>query len=132
MKNFLNFVAVGIAAGMLNVVARLLFSTFVAYEVAIVLAFAVALSFAFLLNRLLVFPDSRGAPAVQFARFAAVNLLALMQVWLISVGLARYLFPWIGFDWHAETVAHVIGVASPVLTSFPAYMYFVFRTGRKG
>jgi putative flippase GtrA len=56
-----------------------------------------------------------------------VNLLALVQVWLISVGLVRLVFPAIGFIWQAETMAHAIGVVSPVITSYFAHKYYSFR-----
>jgi hypothetical protein len=64
-------------------------------------------------------------------RFAFVNIVALLQVWLISVGLARLFFPWIGFVFHAELVAHTIGVASPAITSFLAHEHFSFRPEAK-
>jgi len=57
-----------------------------------------------------------------------VNLAAVAQVWVVSVGLARLVFPVAGFVWHAETVAHVIGVAVPVFTSYLGHKHFSFAT----
>ena len=68
----------------------------------------------------------------QFMRFALVNAVAFAQVWIISVGLARLVFPAIGFAWDAETVAHVIGVVSPVATSYLMHKHFSFRHARLG
>jgi putative flippase GtrA len=82
---------------------------------------------AYVLNRKFVFSAAAKPSACEFLRFAAVNIVALMQVWLVSVGLAEYMFPYVGFHWHAETVAHTIGVGSPIVTSFFAYKLFVFR-----
>ncbi len=45
---------------------------------------------------------------------------------IVGVGLDRFVFPAVGFTWHAETVAHVIAVASPILTSYVAHKYFSF------
>jgi putative flippase GtrA len=59
-------------------------------------------------------------------RFALVNIAAIAQVWIVSVGLARFVFPAAGFTWHAETVAHVIGVAVPVFTSYVGHKRFSF------
>jgi len=53
--------------------------------------------------------------------------LAFAQVWVVSVGLARVIFPAIGFSWRAETVAHVVGVLSPVVTSYVLHKRFSFR-----
>lgn len=125
----IGFVLVGLFAGGVNVLARILFNSLVPYEFAIVLAFPVALTVAFVMNRRLVFRATEEEAASQYAKFAIVNILALAQVWLVSVGLARWLLPLIGFAWHADTIAHTIGVASPIVTSFVAYKYFVFTHG---
>lgn len=122
----IRFVVVGLLAGAINVLTRILVNQVTSYEVAVFLAFPVALTVAFALNRNYVFSGSRGSPAAQYLKFALINVLALAQVWLISVGLARFLFPAMSFAWHADTVAHVIGVGSPIVTSFLAYKYFVF------
>ena len=122
----LGFVVVGGIAGGVNVAARAFFSQFFPYELAVMLAFPVALTVAFLLNRHYVFQATAGAPSGQYGKFALVNILALLQVWAISVGLVRLVFPSIGLVWHAELIAHTAGVLSPIATSFFAYKYFVF------
>jgi putative flippase GtrA len=81
---------------------------------------------AYLLNRHFVFAASGRGVASEYTRFALVNLAAVAQVWIVSVGLARLVFPAIGFTWHAETVAHVIGVAIPVFTSYLGHKHFSF------
>jgi putative flippase GtrA len=81
---------------------------------------------AYLLNKYFVFEASGRAVASESLRFAFVNLAAVAQVWVVSVGLARYLFPAIGFTWRADTVAHVIGVVVPVFTSYLGHKHFSF------
>ncbi len=71
-----------------------------------------------------------GRASRQTLRFALVNLVALAQVWVVGVGLARIVFPKIGFVWHAELVAHIIAVLSPVLTSYFAHKHFSFAPER--
>lgn len=124
-RQFARFVLVGGFAAAINVLVRLLMSSVMPFEAAIVVAFVVALAVAFALNRWLVFRTT-GRAGQQFQRFLVVNLLALGQVWLISVALARWGLPAMHFTWHAETVAHVIGVASPVVTSYFAHKHFSF------
>jgi len=63
----------------------------------------------------------------EFIRFAIVNAVSFAQVWIVSVGLARLVFPAIGFGWQAETTAHVIGVLSPVATNYVLHERFSFR-----
>jgi putative flippase GtrA len=125
-RQAIGFILVGILAGVVNVVSRLIFNFFVPYEFAVVLAFPLALSVAFMLNRRHVFRAAAGDVTIQYVKFGIVNLIALAQVWIVSVCLARILFPNVGMTWHAETVAHIFGVASPIVTSFLAYKYYVF------
>lgn len=121
------FIAVGLFAGAANILARIGLSTWFNYQIAVALAFPIALSIAYVANRQFVFDGDKQASVGEFSRFALVNIIALAQVWVISVGLARFVFPAIGFTWCADTVAHAIGVGSPILTSFFAYKLFVFR-----
>jgi len=127
LARFGGFLAVGLFAAVVNVAARAAFSLVVPYEAAIVLAFPVALTTAFLLNRRFVFPEAGSDARGQYLRFTLVNLAALAQVWLVSVALARFILPAIAWEWEPELVAHSIGVASPVLTSYYAHKWFTFR-----
>jgi putative flippase GtrA len=117
----------GIAAGV-NIGARLLLQRFFSYEAAVGLAYLAGMITAFLLARSFVFEPAGGGAHGQFLRFALVNGVAFAQVWIISVGLALVVFPAISFTWRAETVAHVIGVLSPVVTSYVLHKRFSFRT----
>jgi putative flippase GtrA len=124
---FVRFVLAGGASAAVNISVRLLLSKVVAYEVAVVLAYLVGMATAFVLMRAFVFEASGNETRSQMIRFTLVNLVALAQVWVVSVALARWLFPALGFTWHAETVAHVIGVGSPILTSYAGHRFYSFR-----
>lgn len=125
-REFLAFVAIGGFAAGVNFGARLAIDWWTSFEVAILLAYLVAMTTAFLLNRAYVFKAADGPWRRQYTRFAIVNLIALVQVFLISVGLARYLFPAMGLTWHADEIAHAIGLASPILTSYWAHKKYSF------
>ena len=127
-RSFLLFVLVGMIAAAVNVLARYFINFAVSFELAIVLAFPIALSVAFVLNRSFVFKSEDKRVAGQYGRFLLVNLLMLCQVWVVSICLARYVFPAIGLTWHAELLAHIIGVGSPIVTSYFAHKHFSFRT----
>jgi putative flippase GtrA len=124
-RPFVRFLLVGGFAATVNILARLAFDIVVGYELAIVLAFLVGLTTAFTLNRAFVF-ETNGGAAGQYVRFALVNAFALVQVWLVSVTLAWWVFPALNFHWHDKTVAHIIGVLSPVMTSYFAHKYYTF------
>ena len=129
-RRFGLFLLAGGTAALANIISRVLFSLAMPYEVAIVVAYVVGMTVAYVLNRSFVFEESGRGVADEYVRFTIVNLVAVAQVWIVSVGLARVVFPAIGFAWHAETVAHVIGVIVPVFTSYFGHKHFSFAGKR--
>jgi putative flippase GtrA len=125
-SRFARFFFVGVVAAAVNIFSRVLISYFVRFEYAVALAFPIALTFAFVMSRYFVFEASKRPVWEQYLRFWLVNLVALIQVWLISVGLTYWFFPAIGWTFHPELVAHTIAVCSPVLTSYYAHKVFTF------
>src|ERR1700686_4417768 len=85
---FGRFLFVGVAAAAVNILSRVFISNFVPFEYAVALAFPIALTFAFSMLRFFVFETSQRSGWEQYFRFWLVNLAALVQVWLISVGLS--------------------------------------------
>jgi len=120
------FILVGGVAAIVNILSRYALNRFMIFEVAVALAYAIGMATAFVMTRQFVFMPSGRRPHDEFVRFCIVNLAAALQVWIISVGLVRLVFPMIGFGWHAEEVGHVIGVMSPVLTSYWGHKHFSF------
>jgi len=126
-KGFLLFVLIGGFSSAVNLITRIIIDRVTSYEIAIVLAFPVALTTAFLLNRVFVFQAGRDGWHGQFIRFLLVNLAALAQVFLISILFARVIFPLAGMRFQRDTVAHAIGLLSPIITSYWAHKHFSFR-----
>lgn len=129
-RRFLLFVLIGGLASGVNFVARILWNLVTSFEVAVLLAFPVALTTAFLLNRLFVFPAGAGSWNGQFWRFFLVNLAVLVQVFVISVLLERLIFPSLGLLWHADEIAHAIGLITPIFTSYVAHSRYSFAPAR--
>ncbi|WP_264053248.1 GtrA family protein [Rhodopseudomonas palustris] len=125
-SEFLRFILAGGTAAAANVATRWLLSFLTPFEVAVFVAYLVGMAVAFLLTKYFVFVPSERPASSEARRFVLVNLVALLQVWAVSVGLAEWLFPTIEFTWHAELVAHSIGVASPIVTSYVAHKNFTF------
>jgi putative flippase GtrA len=125
-RTFLSFLLVGGVAALANWGSRFAFSLLMNLTWAVVAAYIVGMSTAYILNRLFVFEASGRKVADEATRFAIVNLFALGIVWGITVGLVRWVFPLIGFTWHAEAVAHGVGVLSPAVTSYLGHRHFTF------
>lgn len=124
---FLVFVCIGAFSSLVNLVARIIFGYYSSYEVSIILAFPVALATAFVLNRIFVFKGGTGNVSGQFFKFLIVNLIALVQIFLFAQLFAYYILPMIGWYWQVETVAHGIGLVSPLLTSYWAHKFWTFK-----
>jgi len=123
----LRFLLAGGLAAAVNFGARVLFSVFVPFETAVVLAFVMGMITAFILNRLYVFKAVTNRLHQQLLWFVAVNLLALVQTLLVSLLLARIIFPGLGIAWHAEEIAHALGIAVPIFTSYVSHRRLTFR-----
>lgn len=126
-KQFLGFVVVGGVAALLNIGSRIVLNRWMPYSTAIMVAYICGMVTAFVLNRLFVFRETVNSLHYQVFWFTIVNLAAVAQTLIVSLLLARWLFPVIGFRWHVDTVAHVCGVVVPVLTSFVGHKRLTFR-----
>jgi len=126
-RQFLAFLAVGGFAAVVNFVSRIIYNFRLSYEWAVFFAYLTGMLTAYLLSRYLVFGPSHRTKTQELYRFALVNAVAAVQVWGISVGLARYVFPWIGYTFYPFEVAHFIGLGVPIFSSFLGHKYFSFR-----
>jgi putative flippase GtrA len=125
-REFGRFLVVGGIAALANIASRIVLDMAMPYELAIVIAYLIGMTCAYALSKVFVFAPSGRSAGGEYVRFTLVNLVAIAQVWIVSVGLARFVLPWVGFEWHAETVAHVIGVSVPVVTSYYGHKHFSF------
>jgi len=126
-REFTLFLLTGGVAALVNVVSRIGFSTLMRFEQAVLLAYAIGMLTAFVLARRFVFVASRGSVRRSFAAFALVNLFAVLQTWLVSVGLRNWLLPLFGVVLFRDLIAHSIGVAVPVLSSYFGHKHISFR-----
>jgi putative flippase GtrA len=129
---FLRFVLAGGTAAAANIGSRLVFSQFLPFSEAVALACVVGVATAYLLMRRFVFAPSGRQRRDEITRFVIVNLVAAVQVWVVSIALAERVLPAWGWRWQAETLAHVVGVASTVVTSYLLHKLFTFRRRLSG
>jgi putative flippase GtrA len=126
-RQFAGFLVAGGIAAAANVGSRILFSRLVGLELAVILAYFVGMTVAFVLMRAAVFPPSAAPIGRQVALFTAVNLAALLQTLVVTLLLARWLLPAAGLRSHLEEIAHIVGVGVPIVTSFFGHKYLSFR-----
>lgn len=125
-NQFVRFLAAGGTAAVANFGSRFFFSEFVAFEYAVVLAFFFGLGTGYLLSRTYVFARSDNTVRAEMIYYLLVNLLALLQTWLLSVYLAQLLIPRMGLAL-GQAVAHLAGIMLPVVTSYFGHRYITFR-----
>lgn len=126
-SQFIRFLVAGGIAAAANYGSRFLFSIWLSYGPAIVLAYLVGMGVAFVLMRQHVFSAAGGALGPQVLKFVAVNVLAVIQTLVISLILARWVLPSLGVVAHAEAVAHLAGVLVPVATSYIGHRMLTFK-----
>ena len=121
------FLFTGGVAAIVNVISRVGFSQLLRFELAVLLAYCVGMLTAYVLARKFVFLQSRTSVRRSFAAFALVNLFAVLQTWLVSVGLRNWLLPLLGIVVLTDLLAHGIGVAVQVLSSYFGHKHISFR-----
>jgi putative flippase GtrA len=123
---FVFLISGGIAAAA-NFFSRILFSHWLGYSAAIVLAYLVGMVTAFFLFRLFVFERGKQAVHRSVMIFTLVNLLAVAQTWGISLLLAYQVLPFLGVSHFVKEIAHAVGVLVPVFTSYVGHKRWSFR-----
>jgi putative flippase GtrA len=124
---FALFLLAGGVAAVANYASRFGFSLWFAFPVAIALAYGVGMITAFVLMRRYVFQAHGRDLVPQVVKFVLVNALALLQTMVVSLVLARWLLPSVGITDRAEALAHAVGVAFPVLTSYVLHKQATFK-----
>jgi putative flippase GtrA len=126
-REFMMFLLTGATAAAINFGSRILYNLWVDFSWAVVLAYLTGMITAFILAKLFVFKNSQQSVRRSVFYFILVNLVAILQTWAISMALAYYLFPLLGVTLFAPEIAHAVGVAVPVFTSYVGHKRWSFR-----
>ena len=126
-NQFNRFLIAGGIAAVVNFISRIFFGQWVGFSYSIVLAYLFGMLTAFLLTRAFVFKKTTRSLGSAALGFTLINILAILQTWLITVFLAQLGLPWIGVISHAEEIGHAVGIMIPVLTSYLGHKHFSFR-----
>ncbi|WP_213297258.1 GtrA family protein [Paraburkholderia sacchari] len=125
-KRFVLFLITGGFAAAVNWGSRILYNVWMPYSAAIVVAYITGMITAFVLAKMFVFTESTQSTHRSAFFFTLVNLVAVVQTWAVSIGLAYYVFPKMGMTWHDRDIAHLVGVVVPVFTSYIGHKKFSF------
>ena len=126
-RRFVAFLVTGGLAAAVNFGSRILYNQWMGFSPAIVLAYITGMITAFVLAKLFVFRDSQRSLHQSALYFVLVNGVAVLQTWAISVLLADWLLPALGVRQYVHEVAHAVGVAVPVFTSYLGHKHLSFK-----
>jgi len=126
-RQFLVFLLTGGTAAAVNFVSRIVYSNWLGFSSAVILAYMTGMVTAFVLAKLFVFRESQQSVHRSAMYFVLVNLVAILQTWAISMGLAYYVLPSMDVTLYAREIAHAVGVAVPVFTSYIGHKRWSFR-----
>jgi putative flippase GtrA len=59
--------------------------------------------------------------------FTLINVAAVVQTLLVSIGLSKYVLPAFGVQKFVPEIAHMVGVAVPIFTSYLGHREWSFR-----
>lgn len=123
---FLKFlICNGFAAGV-NFCSRILINYFTGYLFSVIIAYGFGMLTAFSLNKFFVFKGSGHNTSRQFTGFFIVNMIALIQTVFFSILFKTYIFPYLGFSFYPDEIAHFIGLSIPIFSSYLGHKYFSF------
>lgn len=126
-RQFILFLVTGGTAALVNFGSRMVYNHWLSFSNAVVLAYLTGMLTAFVLAKCLVFKQSEQTIGRSAFLFCAVNVVAVMQTWLISMGLAIYALPAMQVNLWVPEIAHAVGVVVPVFTSYLGHKHFSFR-----
>ncbi len=130
-RQFVAFLAVGSSAALLQWSSRMLLSRWLQFSAAILVAYAMSMTFAFCLNSLFVFRRSTRPRQKQARDFIAINLAFFPLVWAASIGLEHALHD-LGMRHATEAVAHGCAIGLPTMVTFLLYKFSAFKEGQYG
>jgi len=149
-RQFFVFLITGGIAALVNFFSRIVYSLFMGFPSAVVMAFLTAMVAGYLLFRFFVFKESATSPARSAIYFTLVAVASLGQTMAVSLLMAYQFLPWLetwAGTWTGtwagtgtmldpslalatlrEEIAHFCGIMVPAFTSFLLHKHLTFRT----
>lgn len=124
---FLTFLITGGVAAVINFVSRIIYNRYVDFSTSVIIAYITGMITAFVLAKLFVFKESKQSLHRSALFFVLVNMVAVLQTWLISMMLANYVLPYLSVKTFMHEIAHAVGVVVPVFTSYLGHKHWSFK-----
>lgn len=124
---FVWFFAAACLSAAVNFCARYALDPLLGYSAAIVLAYLIGMAVSFLLYQRRVFASSGKALGQELSWFLLINIAGLLQTLVFSVAIYQWCMPLVGWQWHGKEIAHLIGMAIPMFSSFLGHKYLTFK-----
>lgn len=131
LPQIVRFLLLGGLAAAVNWLARIVLSLALPFPTAVLVAYMIGMSAGFMLYRAYVFARSPLPVPVQIGLFLAVNAVGAGVVLAVSLGLLDIVFPAAGYAFHAEALAHGIGIGVGAVTNFFGHKHLTFWAGAR-
>lgn len=130
-EQFGRFLISGGLALALHWLSRFVLNWYISFGWAIVLAYAIGMLAAFVLNKIFVFPRSDRSLNFELFFFFLVNIAAFPFVWTVAFVLGEWLFiRWMPQQ-TALAAAHGIAITFPVFVNFALHKFITFREAQE-
>lgn len=126
-REFVLFLFTGGTAAAVNFFSRFLYNQWFSFSTSIVIAYITGMITAYLLAKAFVFKKSKQTVSRSIFFFILVNIFAVLQTWIISMWLAYQVLPALHIIEYSHEIAHAIGIAIPVFTSYMGHKRFSFK-----
>jgi putative flippase GtrA len=82
---------------------------------------------AFVLARIFVFTEGKNSLQRSALFFVLVNVVSICQTWVVSIALAFYVLPMVGWKFFVAEISHAVGIIVPVFSSYIGHKHWTFR-----
>ena len=125
-REFVVFLGIGGLAAAVNFFSRLVYSRWLDFSEAVIVAYVTGMVVAYILMRLLVFTKSDQPISKSIGFFVLVNGFGILQTFAVSM-ILYYLLPILGVIRWAPEIAHGVGIAVPAFSSYIGHKRFSFK-----
>ena len=126
-RQFILFIITGGTSAIINILSRIILSNFFRFEIAILISYGIGMITAFSLAKRYVFLNSNKSIRKSFPAFALVNLISVLQTFLVSIFIKNWLIIFFNNLLFIELISHTCGLGILVFTSFYGHKYITFK-----
>lgn len=126
-NQFFRFLVAGGIAAVINFIVGYALAGKLPWHGDIVIGYLAGMITAFFMFERLVFGEHAESRRQSAIAFVGVNLLGLLQTWIIYVLLVNWAFPVFTITFYPGEIARACAIITPTITSFIGHKYFTFR-----